>query len=58
MPNPADQTDLFAAPAADGEELVIGTVARITFHSEDTGYTVLRVSPEGEERTLAVVGRM
>jgi len=53
------QIGLFAG-SADGaaEAELSGTVARITFRSEDTGYTVARVAPDGEERTLAVVGRM
>jgi exodeoxyribonuclease V alpha subunit len=53
-----DQTDLFAGRSPGGEGRLTGTVARVTFRSEETGYTVLRVSPEGDERTLAVVGRM
>ncbi|MBZ0267956.1 ATP-dependent RecD-like DNA helicase, partial [bacterium] len=57
-----DQIGLFGrggaeAAGTDGQELV-GTVARVTFRSEQTGYTVLRVSPEGEERTVTVVGSM
>ena len=49
---------LFPASAADGGEELVGTVSRITYRSDDTGYTVLRVAPEGEERTHAVVGQM
>ncbi|MFN8179133.1 MAG: ATP-dependent RecD-like DNA helicase [bacterium] len=57
MSESGDQFGLF--PPADGpDEELVGTVSRITFRSETTGYTVLRVSPEGEERTFAVVGRM
>jgi len=54
-----DQIGLFRASSsgADVDELT-GTVARVTYRSEETGYTVLRVSPEGEERTVAVVGTM
>lgn len=57
-----DQIGLFGrgnAPA-DGTERreLVGTVARVTFRSEQTGYTVLRVAPEGEERTVTVVGSM
>ena len=55
MARSGDQFPLF--PQELGDELV-GTVSRVTFRSEATGYTVLRVSPEGEEKTLAVVGRM
>lgn len=54
-----DQTDLFAGRSAAGEETELtGTVSRITFRSEESGYTVLRVAPEGDERTIALVGRM
>jgi exodeoxyribonuclease V alpha subunit len=52
-----DQFPLFPS-AEGGDEELVGTVSRVTYRSESTGYTVLRVSPEGEERTLAVVGRM
>ncbi|HMB71518.1 MAG TPA: ATP-dependent RecD-like DNA helicase [bacterium] len=58
MSSTGDQTDLFAGRSPGGTGSLTGTVARVTFRSEDTGYTVLRVSPEGDERTLAVVGRM
>ena len=58
MSTTGDQRDLFARGAAGGEGALTGTVTRITFRSEETGYTVLRVSPEGDERTLAVVGHM
>jgi exodeoxyribonuclease V alpha subunit len=51
------QIGLFSS-SPDHEAELTGTVARITFRSEETGYTVLRVSPEGEEKTVAVVGRM
>ena len=57
MTDRIDQFPLFPTAGGEGEELV-GTVARVTYRSEATGYTVLRVSPEGDERTLAVVGRM
>jgi exodeoxyribonuclease V alpha subunit len=51
--------DLFTSRASPGEtgELV-GTVARVTYRSESSGYTVLRVAPEGDERTVPLVGRM
>jgi exodeoxyribonuclease V alpha subunit len=39
-------------------ETLTGSVTRITYRSESSGYTVLRVSPEGEERTVSVVGHM
>lgn len=57
MAHSGDQFPLF--PSAElGDEELVGTVSRVTYRSESTGYTVLRVSPEGEEKTLAVVGRM
>ncbi len=43
---------------ADEAEEFAGTVDRITYRSEDSGYTVLRASPEGDERTVTLVGRM
>ena len=58
MPRSGGQTSLFSEGRSEGGEELTGTVARVTFRSEESGYTVLRVSPEGEERTLAVVGRM
>jgi exodeoxyribonuclease V alpha subunit len=58
LPSAHEPTDLFRERAPDGEAELVGTVSRVTFHAEDTGYTVLRVAPEGDERTLAVVGRM
>ncbi len=57
MSDPTRQAGLFPGTDGGSEELV-GTVSRVTYRSEATGYTVLRVSPEGEERTFAVVGRM
>lgn len=58
MTSTGDQTDLFAGRPPGGEGSLTGTVARVTFRSEESGYTVLRISPDGDERTLAVVGRM
>ncbi len=59
VPRAGDQRSLFSrSDPPHGADELIGTVSRITFRSEETGYTVLRVSPEGDERTLAVVGPM
>jgi exodeoxyribonuclease V alpha subunit len=53
----SDQPNLFDRPTAgDGLVVLAGAVTRITFRNDESGYSVLRVSPEGEERTLAVVG--
>ena len=47
MPSAQDPSDLFR-DRPGGETELVGTVSRVTFHAEETGYTVLRVSPEGE----------
>lgn len=54
----SDQIGLFPSSGGQGGEQLTGTVSRITFRSDETGYTVMRVAPEGEERTLVVVGQM
>lgn len=36
-------------------ERLRGTVERVTFHSEDTGYCVLKVVPEGRSRQIVTV---
>ena len=35
-----------------------GVIERITFHSEEDGYTVAQLTPEGKEYTVPVVGNM
>src|SRR5690606_14741586 len=35
-----------------------GTVERITFHSEDTGFAVLRVKVKGEQDPVTVIGKL
>ena len=35
-----------------------GQIEHITFHNEDTGYTVARVLPEGERESITVVGNL
>ncbi len=39
-------------------ETLTGVVERITFHNEENGYTVARVTPEGKDYTVTVVGPM
>ncbi len=46
-------------------ELLRGVVERLTYHNEETGYTVAKLSPEhasrfgmGESREITVVGNM
>ncbi len=54
-----DHPDLFRARdlVASSAEIT-GAVERITFRNDENGYTVLRVAPDGDERTVALVGRM
>ena len=40
------------------QETLTGTVERITYHNEETGYTVARLTPEGKEDLVTVVGPM
>lgn len=43
-------------PAPPGKESVEGQVERVTFHSEETGFCVLRVSVRGEREPVPVIG--
>ena len=59
MPHSRARPDLFLArDLEDSGSAVTGTVTRITFRNEENGYTVMRVAPEGDERTFVLVGRM
>ncbi len=42
----------------DMMETLTGVVERITYHNEETGYTVARVTPEGKDYLVTVVGPM
>jgi exodeoxyribonuclease V alpha subunit len=46
-----------ASPDA-GRELLTGLVERVTFHSEDSGFAVLRVHVSGRRDLVTVVGHM
>jgi len=48
-PGGASQAGLF------GQNTLTGTVERIRFRAEDTGYTVLVILPEESETTVVVV---
>jgi exodeoxyribonuclease V alpha subunit len=48
------QARLIDAPSTNDH--VAGTVERVTFHNEDTGFTVLRVQARGRRDLLTVVG--
>ncbi len=39
-------------------DTLTGTIERITYHNEENGYTVARVTPEGKDYTVTVVGTM
>ena len=43
-------------PAPPGRELLSGVVERVTFHSEETGFAVLRVKVKGRREPVTVVG--
>jgi exodeoxyribonuclease V alpha subunit len=40
------------------QEEIRGTIERVTFHSEENGFTVLRVRPKGTGTIVTVVGRL
>jgi exodeoxyribonuclease V alpha subunit len=42
-------------PAPAAPDVLRGTVERVTFHSEDTGYCILKVLPEGRARQVVTV---
>ena len=44
------------ASKSSGTETVSGTVERVTFHSEDSGFCVLRVKVKGEQELVTVTG--
>ena len=54
FPPPSSQTNLF--PGDSG--ILSGTVERVRFRAEETGYTVLLVQPEGDYPRVAAVGRL
>jgi exodeoxyribonuclease V alpha subunit len=39
-------------------ELLVGTVERLTYYNEETGYAVAQLTPEGREYTVTVVGNL
>ncbi len=51
--------DGFQADRDERASVFTGVVERVTFHSEDTGYTVLRVVPEGscDPQAVSKTGR-
>jgi exodeoxyribonuclease V alpha subunit len=41
---------------ASGHETLRGSVAKVVFHNEESGYCILRTLPEGKKREVTVVG--
>jgi exodeoxyribonuclease V alpha subunit len=44
-------------PKASSQEVVAGSVERVTFHNEDTGFCVVRTKARGHRDLLIVVGQ-
>ena len=48
-----------ADPAPDSpRRLLEGTLERVTYHNDESGYTVARLTPRGRTHTVTVVGQM
>lgn len=45
-------------PAPTGPDRITGSVERVTFHSEETGFAVLKVKVRGHKELVAVVGTL
>jgi exodeoxyribonuclease V alpha subunit len=45
-------------PSSTSQEAVSGLIERVTFHSEETGFAVLRVQVEGRRELVTVVGAL
>ena len=52
------KTGLHQKDAHPGKERVEGAVERVTFHSEDSGFCVLRVKVKGQRGLVTVVGSL
>lgn len=55
MANAGESGDLFSEES-EGDNVLTGTIARVTYRSEASGYTVARATRDGEERTFTIVG--
>ena len=55
-PSPRHPSDEPQAPS--DRELLSGVVERVTFHNEESGFSVLRVQVRGRRDLVTVVGRM
>ncbi len=56
MPYPKKKTTADASSAGPGPERLTGSIERVTFHSEETGFAVLKVKVRGRRDLVAVVG--
>jgi exodeoxyribonuclease V alpha subunit len=56
--NPFEPPPTMPRPDLFPLEELEGVIERVTFHAEDTGYTVARLSVEGERDLFTVVGAM
>ena len=44
------------APTPDPRERLSGSIERVTFHSEESGFCVLRVQVKGRRELVTVIG--
>ncbi len=56
MPYPQKKPAQPPSGGGDGKDRVTGTVERVTFHSEETGFAVMKVKVRGHRELVAVVG--
>ncbi len=54
MPQPPSRRD--ENPAPDPRERLSGAIERVTFHSEESGFCVLRVKVKGHRDPVTVIG--
>jgi exodeoxyribonuclease V alpha subunit len=47
-----------AAPGAPSREILAGSVERVTFHNEENGFAVLKVTTRGRRDLVTVVGHV
>jgi exodeoxyribonuclease V alpha subunit len=52
------ETDAKRASPSSPQEALSGLIERVTFHSEETGFTVLRVKVKGHRELVTIVGAL
>ncbi len=57
MSRSTESGDLFRSGDAQSE-ILTGTISRITYRSEATGYTVVRATRDGDDASVTLVGRV